>query len=168
MIPPTQNVVYDPSNNKADWTGMVDKRLLEKKHVPSDANQRQGIVHSKEGLVAAESCREPKGIQRKSSLLVPDINSDLIGGIAARDAWKTNNQRLFEQIPTERDQLIVSKRSLPLKPNARSGSLESTSIAAEIINTNVLKAERRGSGAVKIGNTRSMYANIGAALIDRV
>lgn len=158
-IPSTQSVFYDPSHPRADWTGLVSKDALERRHVHNESNMRRGICASEVGFVTSESTLEATNMRfKKAQANISDAG--LIGGIADNvNTWKSNNQRLFEMEPTNRDQLTLSKRTLPRR-NLSGESAIITSMEQKSVSVPALHGNN-----IRIGNTRSMYANIGAALV---
>jgi hypothetical protein len=153
VIPPTQNVMYDPTNPKADWSGMVSKEIIEKRHVKSDSNQRPGILVTDSGLTGGDLPNQDTNKPRKTFSVTSDPG--LIGGINDVEMWKTENQRLFTQEPTHRDQLIMTRRTIPRR------QLSNEHTAGTRVNLN-------HSQNLRIGNSRSVYGNIAPAIVDKL
>lgn len=156
-VPSTQSVFYDPSHIRADWTGLVSKEYTERKHVSNSSNTRTGIISVQSGLVSTEDgsrriSSRPHNEQANAS------DPYLISGVSDIADWKSNNQRLFEQEPTHRDQLSLHKRILPRKQYVDYNERRSSSIESSVERSN--HKMRRGSN--------SLLANLGASLVDRV
>ena len=139
---------------------MVSKEYVERRHVSNESNKRPGIIPSDAGLVSTEILPDyrPRGPLNAAFSSHPQ----LIGGVPDHQQWKTENQRLFERQPTNKDQYVFTKRSLPAKrhPNAVHDK--------QAFQEDTFGSKNKPRENLKIGNRRSFLANIGAALLDQV
>jgi hypothetical protein len=134
---------------------MVAKEA-EKRHVDGRMH-KSTLAPSDAGFIGAEDTVTIRS--RRAYATVSDPS--LIGGIASNQAWKSENQRLFDKVPTEKDQLASLSR-------AASRRLSSSHQIIPPNEVPVVTRATRASQPVQIGNNRSMLANIGSALLNQI
>ena len=107
-VPATQDAVYDPSSDKADWGGMVSKEQLGKKLFSGHASMARGIEQTENGMVSLSTAQE-WGRRRQPSAETSKVlrfgNQGIIGGISADNRWETESDRFSSGAGTRRDQL---------------------------------------------------------------
>lgn len=118
-VPTTWDSYYDPNHPDADWTGLVSKNHLQRKHIHEHSSLKENIMRTEQGIVSRV---ERQDHMRKRPPEDPSIarrnatGSIHIGGIDnPDDRWKTSHQRFESREPTSRDQMILEKRGNPVK-----------------------------------------------------
>ena len=139
---------------------MVSKEYVERRHVSSESNYRAGIVASDAGLVSTEMVPAYKSKVTVNSAF--SSHPQLIGGIPDQQQWRSENQRLFEREPTNKDQYAFTKRVLPAK------RCSETRQENQQFQEGTFSPISKPRENLKIGNRRSFLANIGAALLDQM
>ena len=108
-VPTTHDTLYNPDHPDADWSGLVPKDRLQRKHTSNHRCQVVGIVQEEDGIVTKpgfESDFKHRTVQSKQH-----STSDLIGGISAgQDQYKTTAHRQQYQEGNTKDQLVLKQR----------------------------------------------------------
>ena len=167
-IPITSDVIYQPDNPNADWSGMVQKSY-QKRHTNSHISQKVGIIQTEQGIVSNES----RDMIAKKKIFIQKDTENLIGGINSDEQYKTNYQSFTSNEQTNRSQLILNKRTLPRK------QLNDNTTARSVIapdqqlqyqstiqsrNNNSSNSSNRFVGS----HTRNMLSNLGNSIIDNI
>lgn len=118
-VPTTWDTVYDPAHPDADWTGLVNKNHVQKKHSRDHISLRENIVRTEHGIVSNEDRHElgrKKGPEDPSIALRNAHGSIVIGGIDEPDErWRTTHHRMELREPTQKDQLTLERRAGSIK-----------------------------------------------------
>eukprot|EP01031_Cornospumella_fuschlensis_P030422 gene30422-36757_t len=118
-VPTTWDSYYDPSHPDADWTGLVSKNHLQRKHVHEHSSLKENIMRTEHGIVSKVERQDymRKRAPEDPSIVQRNVTGSIhIGGIDnPDDRWKTSHQRFDNREPTSRDQLTLEKRSNPVK-----------------------------------------------------
>ncbi|RYH15998.1 hypothetical protein EON65_30880 [archaeon] len=118
-VPTTWDSYYDPNHPDADWTGLVSKNHLQKKHTHNHSSLKENIMRTEQGIVSREERQEymRKRAPEDPSIIQRHVAGSIhIGGIDnPGDRWKTSHQRFDNREPTSRDQLTLEKRVNPVK-----------------------------------------------------
>jgi hypothetical protein len=116
LVPSASDLVYDPSDPEADWSGLVQKNP-HKKHIHNHIAMREGIERNEYGIISKE---ERKEWAQKRAPTDPSVSKSagtlVLGGIDnPEDRYKTSYNRFVNQERTSKDQLTLEKRQNPVK-----------------------------------------------------
>jgi hypothetical protein len=116
LVPSASDLVYDPSDPAADWSGLVQKNP-HKKHIHNHIAMREGIERTEYGIISKE---ERKEWAQKRGPTDPSFSKTagtlVLGGIDDPDErYKTSYNRFVNQERTSKDQLTLEKRQNPVK-----------------------------------------------------
>mmetsp|Transcript_17300 Transcript_17300/g.32572 ORF Transcript_17300/g.32572 Transcript_17300/m.32572 type:complete len:259 (-) Transcript_17300:504-1280(-) len=173
VVPTTHDTQYDPHNPDADWSGLVSKDRMQRRHANDHRSQGIGIVHQEDGIVTKPGC-EAEFKHRTTAK--QQSTSSLIGGIsAADDQYKTTAHRQQNQEGISRDQLVLKKRIGSKK--ALDSQFE-PSPHPQVQNQNISNYQQHRQqmepsreqyrfSATGVGG-KNFTANIGASLVSRV
>lgn len=118
-VPTTWDTAYDPAHPDSDWSGLVSRTRVQKKHSHDHSSQRENIVRTEHGIVSREERADfgrKKAPEDASVAIKNTMGSIVIGGVDRPDErWRTTHQRLDQREPTQRDQLILEKRTSAIK-----------------------------------------------------
>lgn len=171
-VPTTHDTQYKPNHPDADWSGLVSKDRMQKRHTNEHRSQVIGIVQQEDGIVTKpghEAEFKHRTVSKHQS------TSSLIGGIsAAEDQYKTTAHRLQNNERTCKDQLVLKMRIGSKK--ALDSQFEPTPYL-QGQNQNVNNSQQRHP----VDNSRDQYkftatgmggknftSSIGASLVSRV
>jgi hypothetical protein len=171
VVPTTHDTQYNPNHPDADWSGLVSKNRMQKRHTNEHRSQVIGIVQQEDGIVTKpgyEAEFKHRTVAKHQS------TSSLIGGIsAADDQYKTTAHRLQNQEGISKDQLVLKKRIGSKK------TLDSQFEQSPHQNQNVSNYQYQQSQ--RVDPSRDQYkftpsgmggknftANLGASLVSRV
>ncbi len=117
VVPTTWDTMYDPSHPDADWSGLVSRSHIQKRHNLNHVSQQEGIERTEFGIVSKESKQDWSRKRTPQDVAISkNAGTLVIGGIdVADDRWKTTYSRFDQHEPTNRDQLTLEKRSNPIK-----------------------------------------------------
>jgi len=116
-VPPTNDTMYDPRNERADWGGMVCKDNLGKKLFTNHASMARGIEQTEHGMVSVAPLSEwgRKRVPTEISKVLKYGNEGIIGGITCENRWETESARFSSGAGTRLDQLSMSKQAAAIK-----------------------------------------------------
>jgi hypothetical protein len=117
VVPTTWDALYDPSHPDADWSGLVSRNHVQKRHNHNHISHQEGIERTEFGIVSKET-RQDWSRKRtpQDAAISKNAGTLVIGGIDAQDdRWKTTYSRFDHHEPTGRDQLTLEKRVNPVK-----------------------------------------------------
>lgn len=171
VVPPTQDTLYNPDHPDADWSGLVSKDRMHRRHLKENPNQVVGIVQQEDGIMPRpghEAKLKHRGIAQKEH-----STSSLIGGIsAAEDQYKTTAHRQQNQEGLSKDQLVLKKRigaRKSLDPHHEMAQHHQAQHNQNAVNFRQQPQQNNGYGYIPQGvGGKSFTANLGAALVSRV
>lgn len=109
IVPSTYDTQYNPNHPDADWSGLVSKDRLQKRHTSGHRSQAIGLIQQEDGIISKQGTEAEfrhRTVQPKRQ-----DTSSLIGGIsAAGDQYKTTSHRQQNCEETSKDQLVLKKR----------------------------------------------------------
>jgi hypothetical protein len=175
-VPTTHDTQYNPSHPDSDWSGLVSKDRMQKRHTNEHRSQVIGIVQQEDGIVT----KPGHEAEFKHRSVTKHIStSSLIGGIsAADDQYKTTAHRLQNNEGISKDQLVLKKRIGSKK--TLDPQFEPSPHPQQYQNQNISNYQQhrqqsnqpRGQEQYQFTPTgmggRNFTSNIGASLLDRV
>lgn len=117
VVPTTWDAQYDPNHPDADWSGLVSRNHIQKRHNHNHVSLQEGIERTEYGIVSKEAKQEwARKRTPQDAAISKNAGTLVIGGIdVPDDRWKTTYGRFDHHEPTSRDQLILEKRVVPVK-----------------------------------------------------
>lgn len=171
VVPAYYDTYFDPNHPDADWTGQVSLKNNQKKHSNDHVSQQIGITQCEHGLMSKDEKQEWS--HRRQPMQGSKNNSTfVIGGIdCGSSRYVTEHARFDQQEGTKRDQLILERRTNPIKmikdpAQARvSAGFQQTSDNSDNLHSQIISSS---SFRAPSYNNKSMIANISSHLVHKI
>jgi len=172
-VPTTHDTQYDPTHPDADWSGLVSKDRMQKRHTNDHRSQGIGLVHQEDGIVTKPGCEaefKHRTVQSKQH-----STSSLIGGIpAADDQYKTTTHRLQNNEGITKDQLVLKKRigskkalDAQFEPSPRPQQYQDQNVSNYQQQQQMRQQDQYQFTATGMGG-KNFTSNLGSSLLSRV
>lgn len=173
-IPTTWDTYVDPTHRDADWAGLVLKQS-HRRHVNDHRSQISGVAHTANGIASISEKEEWLRKRRDCNANSGDDKTPLIYGTGAseEDRWKTTSQRMDAHEPTERNQMSLCKRALPMRsladqrPANSSRTTFNDSFTGPQYRTSSMREATVGVGGYS-GRSGSMLSNLGQEIAKQI
>jgi hypothetical protein len=189
-VPVTWDTKLDPDHPDADYSGLVSKYHVQKRHSENPAAHRSHLITTEQGMCTQDETQQwPRKRKEENVRYNPITGEGSIihgtGALTAEEHWKTNYQRMAMKESTTRDQLTLKRQQMPqqgARQDERQGSVPSSARGGSVPNTGrSLAAEAQlyrenmppsrppvVSSGVSVGRGGSFISDLGSSLVNRV